>query len=220
MMKRKQGERGQGLVEMAIMLPILLLLLIGIMEIGYGLRDYLIVLNASREGCRYAARGRYSDQRVSERVVSAGGVARLGDPPTDVPFLRPVGTQRNSGIIITHVTFDSAGQVISFTRSVSGVVPIDGGVRPINPASDSRVSMAAMVDTQGTATAQANALRAAAGFEEALNDVVVVEVFFAHPTLWGASLVPSPWPMHAMTEMRVSMDRSSGMSPPQRSGSR
>jgi len=48
-----QGERAQALVEYALVLPILLLLLLGIMEFGIAVFNYNSIANAAREGARY-----------------------------------------------------------------------------------------------------------------------------------------------------------------------
>ena len=54
-MTRFVGEsRGQSLVETAIVLPLLLMLLIGIVDVGLSINAYLTVTNASREGVNYA----------------------------------------------------------------------------------------------------------------------------------------------------------------------
>lgn len=50
-----KNRNGQALVEMAFILPILLLILMGIVEFGRIFNAYLIVTNASREGARYAS---------------------------------------------------------------------------------------------------------------------------------------------------------------------
>ncbi len=47
------GERGQALVELAVMTPILLLLIAGIIEAGRAFYAYNQLANASREGARY-----------------------------------------------------------------------------------------------------------------------------------------------------------------------
>ena len=52
--KAAYRERGQSLVEMAITLPLLLLLLMGIMEMGWYFYNQMSVENGSREGARYA----------------------------------------------------------------------------------------------------------------------------------------------------------------------
>lgn len=52
--KKARCERGQALVEMAIALPLFLLLLMGIMEMGWYFYNQISVENGSREGARYA----------------------------------------------------------------------------------------------------------------------------------------------------------------------
>ena len=217
-MNEQRAKRGQGLVEFAIMLPILLLLLIGLVELGLALRDYLVVVNADREGCRFAARGRFSDERVIERVVSAGGVVRREG--TDVPFLSLFGTEANSAVIVTHIEMSSTGEIISYTTTHEGVVADgEGGVRPVDPSLDTMISRAGISNTQGSTTQDIATLRADGGFMQMeRHRIVVVEVFFIHHPLWGSMLnhlsfgaVPGdPWPMYAMTEMRVVTDREGG----------
>ncbi len=53
----RRGRRGQSLVEFAMVLPILLILIFGIIEFGMGLRSYISLTNATREGARFAAVG-------------------------------------------------------------------------------------------------------------------------------------------------------------------
>lgn len=50
-------KKGQALVEFAILLPILILIIAGIMEFGIILNSYLTIQNASREGARYGIMG-------------------------------------------------------------------------------------------------------------------------------------------------------------------
>ena len=50
-----RSEDGQELVEYAILLPVLLLLLFGIMEAGGLIYSYNTIANAAREGARYGA---------------------------------------------------------------------------------------------------------------------------------------------------------------------
>ncbi|MGA7098454.1 MAG: TadE/TadG family type IV pilus assembly protein [Acidimicrobiia bacterium] len=52
---RGHGERGASLVEAAILIPLLLLLAIGLSEVGFLVVDYLTVTNTAREGARTGA---------------------------------------------------------------------------------------------------------------------------------------------------------------------
>jgi Flp pilus assembly protein TadG len=52
---RAGRERGANLVEFAILMPLLLLMLLGIIEFGYFLGEYNDVRHGAREGARLAA---------------------------------------------------------------------------------------------------------------------------------------------------------------------
>jgi Flp pilus assembly protein TadG len=73
-----ERERGQALVELALVLPVFLLLLLGIVQFGSVFRDYIALTDATRVGARQAAVARSTlpvDQRVSSvvaRVHKAG----------------------------------------------------------------------------------------------------------------------------------------------------
>lgn len=49
------GEKGTTLVEFALLAPMLVILLSGVLEFGRVLDAWMIVTNAAREGARYAA---------------------------------------------------------------------------------------------------------------------------------------------------------------------
>ena len=49
---RDRGERGANLVELAILIPLLLLLLIGVADLGRAFYGKIAVTNAAREGAR------------------------------------------------------------------------------------------------------------------------------------------------------------------------
>src|SRR5688500_16859277 len=51
--KGVNSELGQGLVEFAITLPVLLLLLLGTVDLGMGFKTYIALTHAAREGARW-----------------------------------------------------------------------------------------------------------------------------------------------------------------------
>ncbi|MGC9469245.1 MAG: TadE/TadG family type IV pilus assembly protein, partial [Anaerolineae bacterium] len=53
MRRAKARHRGQGLVEFALILPVLLLIIIGTLEFGRIMFIYVNITNAAREGTRY-----------------------------------------------------------------------------------------------------------------------------------------------------------------------
>jgi hypothetical protein len=52
---RRSSERGASLVEASILIPVLILLAVGLSEIGFLVVDYLTVSNSAREGARTGA---------------------------------------------------------------------------------------------------------------------------------------------------------------------
>jgi Flp pilus assembly protein TadG len=57
-----KNRKGQSLVETALVLPVLLLILTGIIDFSLMFNNYLIVSNASREGARCAIVGSTNEQ--------------------------------------------------------------------------------------------------------------------------------------------------------------
>jgi Flp pilus assembly protein TadG len=53
--KRRRAQSGQSLVELALVLPLLLLLLVGVIEIGRYAYFDILVANAARAGAQYGA---------------------------------------------------------------------------------------------------------------------------------------------------------------------
>ena len=49
---RPRGDRGASAVEFALIVPILLVVLFGIIDFGFAINRYTIVNNAAREGVR------------------------------------------------------------------------------------------------------------------------------------------------------------------------
>jgi hypothetical protein len=54
-----RDQKGQSLVETAIVAPILIFMLIGVFEVGWALRGYLVLANVSRESTRFGVRPGY-----------------------------------------------------------------------------------------------------------------------------------------------------------------
>jgi hypothetical protein len=72
-----QRERGAELIEFALVLPLLLLLVLGIVDFGFLFQRLEVVTNAAREGARIAVLPGYNTDDVKDRVndyLEEGGV--------------------------------------------------------------------------------------------------------------------------------------------------
>lgn len=61
-------SRGQSMVELALLFPVLLILLSGLIEFGFILNEYLSLMDAARNAARFASDGLYyeHDNLVAE----------------------------------------------------------------------------------------------------------------------------------------------------------
>jgi Flp pilus assembly protein TadG len=75
---RRNRQQGQALVEFAILLPVLLLLLLGIVQFGLAFNNYIQVTSAAREGARKAS---VSRSLGSSAAATAARTAAKGAAP-------------------------------------------------------------------------------------------------------------------------------------------
>ena len=74
---RRRGERGAVAVEAALVTPLVLLMLIGMVEFSFALRDYVSVSSAVRTGIRTAT--------TNSALVSGNGSCESASPALPVP---------------------------------------------------------------------------------------------------------------------------------------
>jgi Flp pilus assembly protein TadG len=73
--KRSLRERGQALVEFALVVPIFLILVFGIVDFGLGLKAWISVTNSAREGARLGALSAGCDAIKQKAVSTSPGLA-------------------------------------------------------------------------------------------------------------------------------------------------
>ena len=67
--KEKRRERGQSLVETAVVFPILILLLAAIVDFGRAFDAYIVLTNAAREGARWGSVNPELTEAQVEQIV-------------------------------------------------------------------------------------------------------------------------------------------------------
>lgn len=96
---RNRSESGQALVEFLIVVPILLLLFFGIVELGAAWRTFQVVTNSAREGARAAVLPNATEDGVraivAERLTTGGLTA--GDATVDINCTAGAGACFDSG---------------------------------------------------------------------------------------------------------------------------
>jgi Flp pilus assembly protein TadG len=114
---RWNDPSGAELIEFALVFPLLLLVVLGIIDFGFLFQRYEVVTNAAREGARVAVLPGYSDADVQTRVsqyLTAGGLTATPVTTVGAPQQLPVG-----GLCIT---MRPVTVVYPFTYSAVGAV--------------------------------------------------------------------------------------------------
>jgi len=73
-----QQEKGQAMVELALIMPIVILMLMGIFEFGRLFHAHITVTHAAREGARLAAVGA-NDENIRIRVKDSAAALIQGN---------------------------------------------------------------------------------------------------------------------------------------------
>ena len=79
---RANGERGAALLEVALTLPLLLLVCMGIFEFGRAFQTWQVLTNAAREGARIAVLPAMGSAEVESRVRNFMEAGRLANSAT------------------------------------------------------------------------------------------------------------------------------------------
>jgi len=128
-------RRGATLVEFALILPLILGILLGILEFGWMIKNYLTLANATREGARIASVGR----TIAETKARITGIGT------------PLVFNPNTGIVLEYSANEGAnyyawpadmngrngvdpGKLIRVTcitanRSLTGALPVNRNLR-------------------------------------------------------------------------------------------
>ena len=75
---RRHRGRGQTLVEFALVFPVFIILLAGIVDFGFGFYSYMTVLNGARVGTRVAVLNPTDPNSAIEGAVNSEAVALTG----------------------------------------------------------------------------------------------------------------------------------------------
>jgi Flp pilus assembly protein TadG len=116
--RRLQKTDGQATLEMALVLPILIWLMLGMVDVARMANTFLIIQHASREAVRLGVTGA-SDDQVATRVFA---VAPTLDPSLMTVAISPAGV-RTTGSDIT-VKIDYRYPVLAIMAFVGAEVPL------------------------------------------------------------------------------------------------
>lgn len=135
MQKRLCNKEGQSLVEVALVLPALVILLLGIAEVGFLLFSHVQVANATRAGARYG-----SLCRLNHNCLGSPGLPDLNAVVESAVFSEAQALKMNGTNTIVNVqptgliTMPVVGTPITVTVTYSHSSPFISNLVPMFPA--------------------------------------------------------------------------------------
>lgn len=117
---REHDNSGTAAIEFALIAPVLLILLAGLVEIGFAVREAMMAQDAAEAGASYAAQYGWDSTGISNAATSATGTSGISASPSPQLFC---GCPGESGITQTLCTAtctdgNSPGQYVRVDASI------------------------------------------------------------------------------------------------------
>ena len=122
---RRSGERGQGVAELALTMPMLIVILAGLVHFGFIMQSQQVITNASRVGARRGTQPDGDAGKIQTAVANYCQQAGL-----------------NSSALSVQVNIDSVTSQVSVTVSYPFTSPVEGAL----------VAAAALINATAQAT--------------------------------------------------------------------
>ncbi len=116
------GARGNAMIELALLLPLLLLVLFGITEVGRAIATTATLNAAAREGARIAAVTAPNVAAVNTRINEVLAAAAV--TPSSITVEGPVGTSEQTVTVTVRSDFDVLSGTI--LDSFAGTITLRG----------------------------------------------------------------------------------------------
>jgi Flp pilus assembly protein TadG len=199
--KPKKKSLGQSIVEFAVLLPILLMMLSGLIEFGFMLNYYLDIIDAARESARFAANGdplydengNFIDpncqyylnaQQIAQQSINLGSGGQITLNPATDDVIISVYSALDNGTVDERWPQNTAG--------CSGLLHVRSGEVSLN---DTRTSgLDTMTDIEGKLSSSAPN-----------TGLVSVEIYYDYHMIlglpWITAFVPDPVTLWAYSIM-------------------
>lgn len=127
--KKKRSRRGQGLVEFTIMFPLILMMFLGMVELGWWVQSWISVATAARDGARYGTRGLHVNAQeiaeVTEVTLSSTLELVLVNPGSNVKIIVTQIDVEPDGSFVVYDTYEIGEFAVSTSVCTVGPCPAD-----------------------------------------------------------------------------------------------
>jgi len=219
----QNNERGQAMAETAVIAPVLLLMFLGVIEVGFLVKDYMVILNVSREGARFASKPVYAiadntsflqtvdhieDAMSPLEFEKSAAIATVIEVNTDYPCdpaLRSESVEQADGHIDYWPNCDcdlAATSPYTPWLITSAVYSISN----LSMATDSNIDVPLLSQQMAADNERINcvAVKTAKNAEPSqIHQMVIIEIFYLHKFIFW----PVPYLIHTSTAMRMYQSR-------------
>jgi Flp pilus assembly protein TadG len=126
LLRRARGHKGAALIEVALTLPLLLLVSVGIFEFGRAYQTWQVLTNAAREGARMAVLPDSTDDAVEQRArdyMQAGQLPEFDDAEIEITHDNEIDTGGASLATASQVSINYPFSFVVLQPVASLVVP-------------------------------------------------------------------------------------------------
>ncbi len=134
--KPSRKKRGQSLAEFALVLPILLLIMFGIIDFGWMLFNYVALNNGLREGLRYASVGGYGTtpqyfqcDAIRNEIITRAGSS--GIQPGNITIQYDMGDPNN--MLTNNLGSCPSNTVVTLNNGYRVVIDVNVTVHFLTP---------------------------------------------------------------------------------------
>lgn len=130
-MNTRHSERGNALIETAITIPILLLLMVGIFEVGRAYETWQVLTNAAREGARMSVTPNSNTATAEALVRRYMADGQLGNSAT-----ADVDVDNNASLVVNGTTVGASLVTVDYPFQFIMLQPVARLVVPTSRAGD------------------------------------------------------------------------------------
>jgi Flp pilus assembly protein TadG len=132
--RRRASQSGQAVIELALTLPLLLVIVMGIFDFGLMFQRYEVVTNAAREGARVGVLPNYTPadaQARAQQYLTSGGLSSASATIVAVPgqatFGSPAKTVSQVTVTVSYpYTYPFIGPILNLVGGTFGSVTLQG----------------------------------------------------------------------------------------------
>ena len=105
--RARRKERGQSMVEFALLLPLFLIVIFLAIDFGVGLGRWVVLTNATREGARFGVTGVSPNEVATRTAATTTGLVTAGDVIVNYIDISGNGTIGDKGdSIVVEANYD------------------------------------------------------------------------------------------------------------------